>query len=765
MQIESNSAVTIQTLQPTILATSPFYSWEWNDATDSVCLRDSAGRLISHGRHQPIVITQQNESGAALIARTHAFNVENNRVTITYFGVNDSATLVMAWEFHPDFINLERLLYTTQAQQEIIKVVYFAGPSETPEIYTPSMYSRYLVVPGLCMSTCVSPVVDLHSRLSVSAVLGSGAMRGPGLTQQWGLPAHYFCAFNTSDRWNTINAKSEQSGAVCWGLRDLPQGDYRLDIRENAFSPQLNIRADLWKHLKTPGTLELGFSFVITFGAQYHEAIRSYYTTLLREKIVRPKSETNSPRKSNVLLSPQYNTWGMESARAIRPEHLTEEMVLETLQKLRLSGMKARTFVIDDKWEGRYGELRHDEARFPHFDDLLEKIRLEGYFIGLWAAFLRCQDPAALGLNESHLLQTPEGKPLWLDHQTSRYGIFDVTQPVVQQVLQERARQFVRRYRPDLIKFDFGYELPSLDIAAPADLGWAGERLLQKGLEVVIGAMKAENPDLVIMYYGLSPLLLEYYDLHSPDDLVYCGGDYDLETNRRIFFSSLCGELGMPTYGSSGYDWASAPDIWFDSAPSGTLGSLHCFDGDENGDLPRDEWIARFNGLSAILRSETTFSIHPVDASWQGGLRAAFSPSWERLENGKSVLIAMRTHKLDGKPASSSYQAVINTNIPIVVASMTAAGIAETERLGLVPCIDKSASGTCILQHLPATQSGCSINGSATLTQHFFKAQVREYQSTYQDGRIEINLQPDQQGEILEWLEINFHPGKSDLRH
>ena len=165
------------------------------------------------------------------------------------------------------------------------------------------------------------------------------------------------------------------------------------------------------------------------------------------------------------------------------------------------------------------------------------------YFISLWAEFLRCQNPTALGLDESHLLQTPECKPLWLDHQTSRYGIFDVTHPIVQKVLSERAKEFVRRYKPDLIKFDFGYELPSLDVAAPTDMNWAGERLLQKGLEVVVGAMKEENPNLVIRYYGLSALLSEYYDLHSPDDLVYCIGHYDLETNRRVFFSSLCGEL------------------------------------------------------------------------------------------------------------------------------------------------------------------------------------------------------------------------------
>ena len=33
------------------------------------------------------------------------------------------------------------------------------------------------------------------------------------------------------------------------------------------------------------------------------------------------------------------------------------------------------------------------------------------------------------------------------------------------------------------------------------------------------------------------------------------------------YFASEDGALGMPTYSSSGYDWASAPDIWFDAAP------------------------------------------------------------------------------------------------------------------------------------------------------------------------------------------------------
>jgi hypothetical protein len=729
--------VKIQVSPQKIQVSSPTYTWEWDEPTDIFALYDAEQRLIARGQHQPFVVT--SAAGQNPLGKKKSFETKDDRVSIHYSGMNGASGLTVSWLFKTDYISLEPLRYESSTAEDIVQVVYF--PAVDGDSYKPSFYSRYAVVPGLSMSTNISPVVDLHSRLSVTAVLGSGAMRGPGLTQQWGLPAHYFCAFNTADRWNAIGAKNLQSDAVCWGLAELPQGDFRLEIREIGLSPVLNLRSDIWKQLKTPGTLRLGSSFLISFGAQYHEAIRNYYKILLREKIIQPKS--NSQKKNDVLLAPQYNTWGVESAKAMKPEELTEDIVLDIFHKFRHSRMQARTFVIDDKWEGKYGELIHDSTRFPNFEALLENIRGEGCSIGLWAAFLRCEDPSVLGLDESHLLQTAEGKPLWLVHGASRYGIFDVTQPVVQRVLREGARQFIRRYKPDLIKFDFGYELPSLDVAAPADMNWAGERLLQKGLEVVVDGMKAENPDLVIMYYGLSPLLVDYYDLHSPDDLVYCGGDYDLEANRRIFFSSLCGELGMPTYGSSGYDWESALDIWFDSAPSGTLGSLHCFDGDENGDLPKDEWIAKYNGLSSILRKQIHFQIHPVDAKWQGGLRTAFSPSWERIEDGRTVLIALRTHQFDGRPASKKYRDILHTEIMLVVASLTADGISESPRLGVVPFGD----GRCVIKRSSTSQT-------VRLVEHYFSGQTFEQRITPQSAQLELNLQQTRDDEILTWLEI-----------
>jgi hypothetical protein len=732
-------ALQVQASATGIRVSSTVYAWEWERERDIFSLYDGKERLIGSGVHQPFVLT--SDANSAPQAGSSSYRIDHDRVSILYEGVNGDSALTVTWSFRDDFIRLEPLRYESSCAEEIVQIVYF--PKDAGVSYRPSFYSRYAVVPGLSMSTNISPVVDLHSRLSVVAALGSGAMRGPGFSQQWGLPAHYFCVFNTAERWNAVGARQLQSGAACCGLAELPDGDFRLHIAEIGLSPVLNLRGDLWKQFETPGKLQLGCSFLIAFGEQFYDAIRSYYRILQREGVI--KSKSVSAKKSEVLLAPQFNTWGMQSARALHPENLTEAIVLDTFEKLRRSAMKARTFVIDDKWEGRYGELKHDPVRFPNFPYMLESIRESGYSIGLWAAFLRCEDPAALGLRESNLLQKQDGTPLWLTHGAARYGIFDVTQTAVQVVLRARAREFVRLYRPDLIKFDFGYELPSLDVAAPADTKWGGERLLQKGLEVIVGAMKEENPDLVIMYYGLSPLLVDYYDLHSPDDLVYCGGDYDLETNRRIFFSSLCGELGMPTYGSSGYDWASATSIWFDSAPSGTLGSLHCFDGDENGDLPTHEQIAKYNGLSAILRRGTTFQVYPLAVSWQGGLRAAFAPSWERVEDGKTVLLALRTHRFDGKPAIRSYKDVLDTDVMLVVASLTEEDIARAARLGIVPF----GGGACTIRRVGECRS-------VKLIEHYFDGSSWETRIPCQEDVIELSLWQTREGHILEWLEVVF---------
>jgi hypothetical protein len=134
-----------------------------------------------------------------------------------------------------------------------------------------------------------------------------------------------------------------------------------------------------------------------------------------------------------------------------------------------------------------------------------------------------------------------------------------------------------------------------------------------------------------------------------------------------------------------------------------------------------------------------------VDAKWQGGLRAAFSPSWERIEDGETVLIALRTHRLDGKPASKSWKEVLHTDVMLVIASMTEDSISTAPRLGIVPFGD----GSCSIKRSSSSQK-------VTAVEHYFSGHKHERPIKPYDDHIELDLHQTRSAEILEWLEIIF---------
>jgi hypothetical protein len=410
--------------------------------------------------------------------------------------------------------------------------------------------------------------------------------------------------------------------------------------------------------------------------------------------------------------------------------------------ELKASGMQAGMFSIDDKWEGTYGSLEHDAQRFPHFEQFLDRVRADGHRLGFWAAFMRCEDPAALGLTPAHMLRRTDGQP----YKPGRSYLLDFTQPEVACLLRQRAKKFVRRYKPDLVKFDFGYEIPALDTLAPRDMIWAGERLLWKGLDVVANALREENPDIVVMYYELSPLFTEHLDLHSPDDLFMAKGEFDLEANRRFFFSSLCGEFGMPTYGSSGYDWITAPSIWFDSVAVGTLGCLASFyESTAPGDGPTPERLAKYNGLTHLVRPSNQFRIVPLDADYEAPTRGAHASSWARMENGEVVLVALRKLCLDGSTGAGKFRDLVSTNASVVVASRSNAGIARAAQLGVVPYGD----GQLSVKHEAAA--------SVTATEHYLDGRRVTRPVQVEKGYLRIPLRErGDDGAIVEWIDINI---------
>lgn len=723
------------------------YRWEWSPADDIFRLIDEQGRVMTSGTLQPAVITQPDTNKQArkcTPGKVAVHNSEGRSFSVTYAGVNGRGKLVLTWRFEDEALWLEPVTYESADAENVVALHYFARG--TGQEALPELENFYLILPGICESPALSPILTSDLGIKLTSWLGRGSAPTPGLLQQWGLPAHFFCGQNRDHAGATKSALSQYvSDAFCCGLAELPNGDFFVETREGRHAIIVDYRSDIWGHLRGPARLELGAKFYWAIGPNYYEAIRAYYRGLLRAGIVKPK--VNSAAKNSTVMSPQFNCWGAEVAIGKEGPNLDEAAVNSFYEGIKTAGMKARMFVIDDKWEGTYGKLEHSAERLPHFEQFRERVRADGLRFGLWAAFMRCQDPADMGLNLSQMLHLPDGKPLVVGGDHSKYYILDFTQPEVEKVLRAQARKFAERYKPDLVKFDFGYELPPLSVAAPRDMSLAGERLMLKGLEVIVGGMREANPDLVVMYYCLSPLFSEYFDLHSPDDLFMAAGEYDFEANRRFFFSSLLGELGMPTYGSGGYDWASMPSIWFDSALIGTLGSLNSFSGDEEDEKPSPALIAKFNGLCQVLREANTFSIEPIDAEYLPTVRGGHAPSWARFENHELVGVALRTHRLDGHDGPVKFRNAVETNADVVITSKTGEALTASSRLAVVPY----GKGEAVI-HRAAGQPA-----EARVIEHYFDGNSRESRAEIHNGDLRLDLrETGASGSPIEWVEVSI---------
>ena len=745
-------APSISSLPGAIRVTGSNYTWEYSQNNDTFKLRDSKSRLIVSGRMQPAVVVAPAGEPAlrqCTLGKASAPRSEKDRVTVDYEGVNGSGRLSVTWRFDEHGIWTEPIVYEAAAAQDVVSLHYFADVKDGKPL--PLLHANYLVVPGISESAAISPIMRDYVSLNESVWLGRGSS-APGPSQQWGLPVHYFCGFSVDDSHGMRNSfTAGRSAAFTCGLADLPGGDLFLQLDSGKSSLWIDYRSDLWKHMRGPGPIPLGATLYWSIAPNYYDAIAGYYQGLLHAGVIHRTQP--SAKKIATALTPQFCAWGAQVDRNKGNERQDEAFLTGIYEELKASGMKAGMLSIDDKWEGSYGNLEHSSDRLPHFEQFLNKVRAEGYLIGIWAAFMRCEHPAELGLTTEHMLKKPDGKPFVVgnDDAPTKFYILDFTQPEVAKVLEEVARKFMRRYKPDLLKFDFGYEMPSVANAAPRDKKFTGERLMWKGLDVLINAMRKENPDLVVMYYNLSPLFLDYFDLYSADDLFENVGEYDVEANRRFFFSSLLGQLGIPTYSSTGYDWAATSNIWFDAAALGTIGSMNDFKADEQGEGCTPELVARYNGLTHVLRPTATFEILPLDYVPEAPTLGAHARSWARFEAGQLVLLAFRPpvqgdpRLLAGRTDDPRIKGAVLSGVPVVVASKTGDSISASNNLAIVPYGD----GEIVLRRRLGTK--------AEIISHYSGQEVTRSHATIEDNQLKfIARERNLAGMPLEWIEVRI---------
>ena len=290
------------------------YTWEWSKADDRFRLLDKQGLVMTGGVHQPAVIVQpgtNRRSRKCTSGKPAAHATKDGTFTVNYAGVNGSGELTVTWRFEDEALSLDPIVYESSEPENVVPLHYFA--QGTGEDARPTLDSFYLILPGISESSAVSPIVTSDLGLNLTSWLGRGSSPAPGLLQQWGLPAHFFCGFHRNKPGAVKSSLTQYlSEAFCCGLSELPNGDQFLETRDGQHSLIVSYRSDLWGNLSGPGRLDLGAKLYWAIGPNYYEAIRAYYLGLVAAGIVQKKA--NSAKKNSVALSPQFNCWGAEVA-------------------------------------------------------------------------------------------------------------------------------------------------------------------------------------------------------------------------------------------------------------------------------------------------------------------------------------------------------------------------------------------------------------------------------------------------------------------
>jgi hypothetical protein len=190
------------------------------------------------------------------------------------------------------------------------------------------------------------------------------------------------------------------------------------------------------------------------------------------------------------------------------------------------------------------------------------------------------------------------------------------------------------------------------------------------------------------------------------------------------------------------------PQIWFDSAVVGTLGSLNSFSGDEENERATPALVAKYNGLARALRSSNTFSIRPVGADYVSPTRGARALSWARFENNEVVLLALRHGGFLEDERPVEFEDLVVTTASVVVASRTDEGIQRASRLAVVPYGDGE---------LRIRRPGVDGKQAEIIEHSWGDRAEKKAGVSVEKGKLVIPLRErTEQGLPVEWIEVSI---------
>jgi hypothetical protein len=353
-----------------------------------------------------------------------------------------------------------------------------------------------------------------------------------------------FAGMGNDGAWLTIGAGS------------VPDGALSLKLQFTRSCLQYLYREDLWGPV--PGKTRIWEDpWRITMDSTAYAAFTAYYSSF-----------PPAGKKATLNAAAAWNTWGMWR---------NKQYAIPPIANLALQAGN-ETLVLDDPWESSQGSGQPNTVLFPRFYEDLAYIRSKGMQVGLWETVGWVKDPAALGLDTADLVLDKARQPCrtsWsFDPAEAANYCLDISSPRARTFLEKRTEWIMRNIKPHLLKLDFGYGLPNPDMGVPRNPRYRGEHYCFELIRLIANTAKRIDPNVIIMYYGISPLWAPITDMVSLDDQ----GDlwYSIHQGHQEWsiWASLLSQQGVAVSGSSGYDWEQDGTVLRNTVVLGVPGAV-----------------------------------------------------------------------------------------------------------------------------------------------------------------------------------------------
>ena len=250
------------------------------------------------------------------------------------------------------------------------------------------------------------------------------------------------------------------------------------------------------------------------------------------------QSSVTEQTKPNWWYTPIFCGWGAQCHLAASqggraPDYARQDVYETFLQTLEAEDVNPGIVVLDDKWQGTYGENQADESKWHDLPGFIARQHDHGRKVLLW---LKAWDPEGLSVEECV---------------TNAAGLAiacDPSNPAYERRLRKSVRQMISQegYDADGFKIDFTARIPAgPSLNMHGDI-W-GLELMHLYLSILHSEAKRIKPDALIMAHTPHTYLQDVVDMIRLNDI---NGGRDINesmTHRARVAAIACPQLSIDT--------------------------------------------------------------------------------------------------------------------------------------------------------------------------------------------------------------------------